>query len=211
MFPKREYILLAILILFHTIGLCGMLLPDIREEMLAYSSMNLYLTFVVLMISGGRKSMRYFIFVLMLYLYGMSIELIGVHTGILFGQYQYGASLGSKFLEVPYVLGINWVILVISCSLLSHRLIRNMWGGIILAALLMTGMDFLIEPVAIASDYWSWSGGEVPWFNYLCWFLLAIPPLWVFRKFVIRTEQSLVGIGLCMVYFLFFGILNLCL
>ena len=42
-----------------------------------------------------------------------------------------------------------------------------------LAALLMLGIDYIMEPVAIASDFWNWNGTIVPLWNYICWFLIA--------------------------------------
>ena len=38
----------------------------------------------------------------------------------------------------------------------------------------MLGVDLIMEPVAIANQFWSWEGGDVPLYNYVCWFLIAI-------------------------------------
>jgi putative membrane protein len=73
----------------------------------------------------------------------------------------------------------------------------------------MTGLDFLIEPVAVSSDFWSWENGAIPLFNYVCWFLIALP----LHFYLIKRktpEQNPVSIGLFLVLIVFFGVLNFC-
>jgi putative membrane protein len=42
-----------------------------------------------------------------------------------------------------------------------------------MGSLLMVGLDILIEPVAIALDFWEWSEGSIPLKNYLGWFVIS--------------------------------------
>ena len=42
---------------------------------------------------------------------GMGVEIVGVKTGVLFGEYFYGNNLGLKILGVPILIGINWAVL----------------------------------------------------------------------------------------------------
>jgi putative membrane protein len=38
----------------------------------------------------------------------------------------------------------------------------------------MTGLDYLMEPVAVENGYWYWKDGKIPLYNYVCWFLVAL-------------------------------------
>ena len=42
------------------------------------------------------------------------------------------------------------------------------------SSIFMVGLDFLIEPVAISLDFWSWQGGQIPLQNYIMWFLISL-------------------------------------
>ena len=44
---------------------------------------------------------------------GFGVEVIGVETGLLFGDYEYGSGLGPKVLKVPMLMGVLWWILLL--------------------------------------------------------------------------------------------------
>ncbi|MBX7095309.1 MAG: carotenoid biosynthesis protein [Flavobacteriales bacterium] len=101
---------------------------------------------------------------------GYVVEVVGVLTAALFGDYHYGANLGYKMYDVPLVISINWLVMVyVSYSaaalFFSHPLLIALLG-----AGIMTGMDFFIEPVAVKLDYWQWKDGIIPLQNYIAWF-----------------------------------------
>lgn len=205
---RKSLILLSVLVIFHLVGLVGMLLPAYRNQILSLSFMNLMLSFVVLILSRKHQGLNFYLFIILCFVLGMGYELIGVHTGYLFGDYHYGTNLGAKFHGVPYIIGINWFVLAFtSCSLTRLLHVPN-WMKSVLASVLMTLMDFLIEPIAITSGYWTWENGEIPLFNYLCWFFLSLPLTFFYFKLKI-SEQNKVAIGLYFIFVLFFGILNL--
>jgi putative membrane protein len=37
----------------------------------------------------------------------------------------------------------------------------------------MTSLDYLIEPVAIALDFWQWENNIIPIRNYVAWWIIA--------------------------------------
>jgi uncharacterized membrane protein len=99
---------------------------------------------------------------------------LGVHTGLIFGSYQYGPTLGLQLWQVPLLIGLNWLMLVYTTGHLLD-LLRLPWLlKALLAAALMVGLDFFIEPVAVAFDFWSWQGGAIPVSNYAGWFGLSL-------------------------------------
>jgi putative membrane protein len=200
-------ILIAILIIFHTVGLVGLSMPAFREQFLELSFMNLMLSFVVLIASRKEQMNRFLLFLGICFITGMAVEWIGIHTGLLFGDYQYGSNLGVKLAGVPLIIGVNWGVLSVSACTISELFRLKVIPSAILSAALMTGLDFLIEPVAIVSDYWTWNSSEIPLFNYLCWFLIAIPLHYVYFRWKL-VEKNKVAIALFIILALFFIILN---
>ena len=75
------------------------------------------------------------------------------------------------------------------------------------AAVLTALYDVVIEPVAIALDYWQWGGGEIPLQNYLAWAAIAFLISWPLYAFRIRFRSPVL-----VVYFwaqlFFFVVLN---
>ena len=59
-------------------------------------------------------------------------------------------------------------------QILARYVKGGLVGQSILAGLLCTLMDFVIEPIAIKYDFWSWEGNEIPLFNYLTWFVFSV-------------------------------------
>ena len=102
--------------------------------------------------------------------FGFAIEVIGVHSQVVFGSYSYGKSLGVKILDVPLIIGVNWFLLALMFGSLATRLKAHWSMKAILASLLMVAVDYLIEPVAIFMDYWSWEQNQIPIRNYVGWF-----------------------------------------
>lgn len=202
----RQRLLLAVLIIFHTVGLLG-LMSEQRTYFLSLSSWNLLLALFCVLFSFFRFSFRLFVDVLWIGSIGFLAEWIGVHTGCLFGAYSYGANLGWKLGGIPLIIAGNWVMLSIASTALVANLKLPFWGKAVLSATAMTLLDALIEPVAIASDFWSWTYGTIPFYNYVCWWGLAFPMhCWLLRRK--STEQNIVSVGLFVILTVFFGILN---
>lgn len=202
-----EMTLIAILVIFYTVGVTGLLLPAHRDAFLGLSSMNLLLSFFVLLLARKTKKPLFTLFLFLCFLTGMAVEWIGIHTGWLFGDYAYGANLGAKFDGVPLIIGINWGILsVVTCTAAAYFNWKPIFKALF-SALLMMGLDILIEPVAIDSDYWQWHSTNIPVFNYVCWYLIALPLHFVYFRWKL-DEQNKVSIALFVIMVLFFVVLN---
>jgi putative membrane protein len=106
---------------------------------------------------------------------GLLIEMLGVNTGLIFGNYEYGSVLGFKLFNTPLLIGVNWLILVLSCiGFLQGLRFTNRLLIVVVVAALLTLLDVIVEPVAINLGFWSWEGGVVPFQNYLGWFISAL-------------------------------------
>lgn len=120
---------------------------------------------------------------------GIGAEWIGVHTGYLFGSYAYGENLGPKLDGVPYLIGINWALLSMASGSISQFWELPKWGRILVGGLLMVGLDFFLEQLAPAMDYWAFEEGYPPLWNYICWLLLALCFQWAYQSMDIRGNR----------------------
>jgi putative membrane protein len=107
------------------------------------------------------------------------LEYLGVISGRIFGSYSYGPILQPQLLGVPLAIGFAWLAMVLSSAGIADLLTARAGGGppwvrIPFIALLMVLFDWIMEPAAIKLGYWSWQNGEIPWQNYLAWFLFAM-------------------------------------
>jgi putative membrane protein len=198
-----------LIVLFHAVGLVGLMIGETRPLFLQIVPYHLLLMFGVIVYSHTRYNEKLLLFVLLTYLIGYLAEWLGVHTQLLFGHYNYGGTLGVKVLDIPLTIGINWFLLIYSAGVLMQRFrLKSMWLRIIIGALLLVLLDVLIEPVAIRFDYWQWVGGNIPLKNYLCWFGVSSVMLYIFEKFRFE-KQSIAGPILLITQCVFFAILQL--
>ena len=95
-------------------------------------------------------------------LFGLGVEVLGVHTGWPFGTYQYDSSLGAQLFGVPLVVPFAWVMMV-HPALVAARRVAGHWvfayGGALLAA-----WDLFLDPQMVAAGRWKWevTGAHVP-------------------------------------------------
>lgn len=201
---NKSTVLIVLLVIIHTVGLVG-LNSSWREDFLSLSFFNLLLSFIVLLLAHKKHTINFYVFILSAFTIGMSAEWIGVHTGLLFGNYSYGQNLGPLWWGVPPIIGINWAMLTIISASCVASLHLKWYFKAFLGALLMLVLDFLIEPVAIQSDYWTWYG-EIPIYNYLTWFLIALLLHgWYFKSNLASANK--VAISLYIIQVVFFGTL----
>jgi putative membrane protein len=79
----------------------------------------------------------------------------------------------------------------------------NVFFSAFLTALGAVLFDVVLEPVAMALDYWQWRGDAVPLQNYLAWFVIAFAFSFLYRKMRIRTN-TVVPAGYIGIQWLFF-------
>jgi len=222
-FTKFE-IATAIAVLFHSIGLVGLLFFD-KGFFLAATPVNLSLSFTLLVWTQTEKNIPFFLFLLTCFAVGISVEVIGINTGILFGDYTYGDVLGYKIKNVPVLIGINWFIIIYCSGISIHTLLMKAINRvaadtgktpmslkalsvIIDGATLTVFFDWLMEPVAVKLGYWTWNGdGSIPMFNYICWFIVSLLLLTVFH-FAKFNKQNKFAVNLLLIQAMFFLLLR---
>ncbi|MEN9394252.1 MAG: hypothetical protein RL362_473 [Bacteroidota bacterium] len=161
-----------LVVLMYAVGCMGlMLVPDL---FIPLSIWSLIITFFVLFQEemNLKNGLVFFSIAAM----GWFIEYIGVHYHVPFGIYEYGDGLGIKVLDIPLVIGLNWVIVTVS-SWITVEWAFSKWNKlskILMSASLMTILDILIEPVAPHLDYWMFQLNWPPVQNYIAWFWLGL-------------------------------------
>ena len=222
-FTKFE-IATAIAILFHTIGLAGLLFFN-QSFFLAATPVNLLLSFALLIWTQTDKNLYFFLFLAACFTVGIIVEVIGVNTGFLFGDYAYGKVLGPGIKGVPILIGVNWFLIIYCCGISIHTLlmkaIRRVAADtgktpmtlkalsvIIDGATLAVFFDWLMEPVAVKLGYWVWNGnGSVPMLNYICWFVISLLLLMIFH-FAKFNKQNKFAVNLLLIQGMFFLLLR---
>lgn len=199
-------ILVSILILFLAIGLIGFYSPY-NKEFEKLSIYNLLLTFILVFLSFYSDRKIFIRTFLIIFCLGFTAEQIGVHTSLLFGEYSYGDNLGVQLFDVPIAIGINWAILSIGAWHISSMIKLNKFRKILLASLLMVFFDLIMEPSAIYLVYWSWDHGTIPLYNYLSWFIISIPAMFVCSKF--QNKDAGITKTVFIAQLLFFSLINI--
>lgn len=205
---SRTSIAIAIILLFHAVGLTGFFIGGVRPLFLRIVPFHLLLMLGVLLYSYGRPAGKLLWFGGVVYLIGFVAEWIGVHRGWPFGDYSYGHTLGVKLFDIPLTMGINWFMLVYAVGA-TLQYIGLKWPPlrVLAGAAILTVLDILIEPIAQRFDYWHWAEGHPPLKNYAGWLAVSLLCLILFELFKFK-RPNLAAVVLLIVQFLFFGLLQ---
>lgn len=218
----KKHSLLYIALLFHVSGLIGILCTPYKDLFVQSTPIVLLTMFVLLTYSQIKSAPAYFIFFLIAFVMGMATEIVGVNTGLLFGTYHYGQVLGPKVYGVPWLIGFNWFFIVFCASAFITECLNAVqtkfnltipasWFSIMVVmggAAIATCFDLILEPLAIKLHFWSWENGDIPVFNYICWFIISAILLSIkmyFKKLSVQPFAT----GLLLIQALFFLVLNL--
>lgn len=207
---KKYHIALVLLFIFYTVGIIGLSIPAAKDLFLGLTPINLLLTLVVLAWGHPKVDFKLILGFILAFLIGFFIEVAGVHTGMLFGEYTYGDPLGWKMFDVPLLIGVNWFLLAYASLGTASLMLNNKWLQWALAALIMVSLDFFIEPVAIELDFWDWTGGHIPIRNYIMWFITAFVVQMGLGLLGLKTNNKL-ALVIMAIQFYFFIALNLLL
>ncbi|GJM59580.1 MULTISPECIES: carotenoid biosynthesis protein [Persicobacter] len=165
--------LLVLLATMHLAGVIGLTFEYSRPYFQLLTPLNLLFSNFVLFQFHHNKTRGFYLFAFSAFTVGLLMEMIGVNTGLIFGQYQYGQTLGLKIFHTPLTIGLNWFSLVYGSSYLFQQLKIHQLFKAALAAGTMVTLDIFIEPVAMALDFWNWENETIPFQNYLGWFIIA--------------------------------------
>ena len=208
---NKKNISIFIIWLVHISGLLGMVFYDL-DFFAGYTSINLFLMSIILFANIKLNNKNQIFSLLLIFLIGMFSEFIGVNYGLIFGEYIYGNNLGFKLFGVPFLIGLNWVILTVICANIASILIKNnsIIQIIILGTLLMLFMDFVMEPIAPKLDLWKFKNLVVPTSNYIGWLIISILTQTIYN-IQFKEKEVKLSFNLYTAIFIFFVFLNLIL
>ncbi|MEO7310866.1 MAG: carotenoid biosynthesis protein [Chitinophagaceae bacterium] len=212
-----------IALLFHVSGFIAIAFFH-SQVFVNLTPLNLLVSLALIFYTQEKINLNFLLFVLAAFSIGFGAEWIGINTGHLFGQYQYGDILGKKWQDVPWMIGVIWFITIYCIGVSMHMLHRmlvnrqpeaasklgNGWLQVSLVAdgaALAVLFDWIIEPVAVRLGFWQWKDGFIPTFNYWCWFGVSILLLLIFR--LLRFDKhNLFAVHLLLIQLMFFLLLR---
>ena len=197
---------IGIIWLFHICGMIGISYGN-KEFFLAFTPINLFISFVLLFINQLQLEKSELNAALIIFFIGMISEILGVNYGLIFGDYVYLDNLGFKVLGVPVLIGINWIILTFITGSMSSYIIKNKYIAALTGAILMILLDLIIEPVAPLLGFWIFDLPTVPLQNYIGWFVIGLTTQYIYH-FNIERKEYLFSINLLLVNAIFFAFLN---
>lgn len=204
----REFNIVPYLDIFYTVGIVGLILPQTRDFFILLVPFNLLMNILLLLLYHGKITSRFIWPAVVIYLAGFFVEVVGVETGVIFGAYAYGPTLGPRIFHTPLMIGVNWLMLVYGSLVISSRFLDSRYFRVLIAAVLMVVYDFALEPAAIDLDMWDW-GGPVPFQNYIGWFVISFILAWFADITGMVNRSNKIAAPLFFIQLGFFVILDL--
>ncbi|CAN5798690.1 hypothetical protein BH10BAC3_BH10BAC3_17840 [soil metagenome] len=229
---NRQQIATFIALAFHISGFIAIAFFK-SALFISLTPLNLFICAALIFWTQELISTPFLIFCFFSYAAGFIAEYIGINTGILFGDYRYGEVLGPKWKDVPWMIGLQWMVTMycigISMSMLHQKLSNvqqkqdlaaieqkalatrsKRWtflSTVVDGALLAVLFDYVIEPAATTLGYWHWADNDIPRGNYYSWWLVSVVILIAFYYLNFK-KQNLFAVHLLLIQFMFFLLIN---
>jgi putative membrane protein len=200
--------LIAFLSFFYLVGVAGISWERTRPLFEALVPFTLLFSLYFLWLFHEQHNLRFYLTALGIFLAGFLVEVAGVNTGLIFGHYTYGDTLGVKLWNTPLMIGVNWLLLIYTSWVLTGFITDSRWIRYALGGTAMVLYDVFLEPVAIKLDMWSWTYGEIPLQNYAAWFIVSVILL-VLLDFNTKQLKNKIAASLFIIQVVFFLLLNI--
>ncbi len=187
---SKSRLLIGIFILFYSVGIGLFSIEQTRSLFIILTPFSLIFSFGAVLLfqkEWPRKQAFAFVFV---FIVSLIIEIIGVNTGILFGNYVYGPALGIKIFDTPLLIGLNWLILVYFTSAIVNHHLNKKITRIFVGSAIMVGYDALLEYVAPVMHMWSWDTSYPGIRNFIMWFFMALVFHTLFQKLELKIDNK---------------------
>ncbi len=209
---KTGTLVTIFLIIFYGVGVFGLSYPKTQKLFIILMPWSLLMGMGILAWMHRSWKPRQIWYFQGIALFGFGIEVAGVLTGHVFGNYTYGSALGFKIpgTDTPPIIGLNWLMLIYCIYSMLRKVALHPVLQVIFGAGLMVAYDILLEPVAMKLDMWDWADGLVPLQNYVAWFVISLIMLSVLHIAKLRYRNS-VATAMFFVQLGFFLLLNLTL
>lgn len=206
---KRVYVSIGIIWLFHISALIGITLGYV-DWFIEKTPLNLFICLGLFLWVYPIRSTKHITAFFIFFGGGMLAEWIGVKYGFLFGTYEYGGNFGPKVDGVPYLIGTYWALLTFITASISEYVVKPTIAKVVMAAVLMTVLDYFMEHSAPRFDFWEFEGGLALAGNYITWFILALLFQGVLRYFKTLGNRffSLNLYAAQLIFFIYFYVLE---
>jgi len=198
--------------IFFSIGLALPYIPELlfieEASIIAVILLSLPAFYAV-----TKKYKNGLLLVVLLGIFALMIESIGVHTGFPYGDFSYTLPFGYKiFGTTPWTVFFAWTPLVFGSYFISSLFKEKIYRFAIYL-LLLVGTDLVLDPGAVARGLWSyevsgfWYG--VPLSNFLGWIFsgtIAFLLLERIKKEYVHTYSSLGSLSLLLSLALWSGV-----
>lgn len=206
-FQLSEKVAKVIVVIWYLVGIAGFMIRPLEPIFQKLTPFGIVMAALLLLYFHEPKNRKSWLVFSGIALVGFFVEVIGVNTQLIFGFYNYGNSLGPKIWNTPVAIGLNWLILIYCISAWAKP-IRDTWYFPLVGAAVMVTFDWLMEPVAIATDMWGWAYNFIPLKNYLDWFLVSGVLFLIIRILKVEIRNSIANL-LFLMQLIFFLSLNL--
>ena len=194
------------LIVLYASGLIGMHIPAVSATFISLVPLTLWFTGFICFWYFPKPSIQAYILLAAIAVAAWMLEVAGVRTGQIFGEYAYGRTLGYQVIHVPITIGINWILLVmVTGAVVAEWNVGGKIGRAALGAGLMTALDVLIEPVAVHFDFWQWNNNNIPVQNFIAWWVASFFFHWVYISADLPAKSSLFRLIAALQFLFFLG------
>lgn len=171
---KTEQKINAFLAIFFGVGVAGLAHETTQDYFLLLMPFSILLGMGLMFWVHRKWKRRHFWYFGLIVILGYGVEVAGVLTGDVFGEYNYGSALGFKLWGTPPMIGLNWLMLTYCVYVMLRKMSLHPIVQVLLGSALMVAYDVIMEPVAISLGMWSWAGHIPPLQNYLAWFVISL-------------------------------------
>lgn len=178
----RAFLIAAIFI----VGIIGHLISSISYLMIVMTPLILFIVGVLVIYTDSGQNPGILIRVFIIFISTLILEIIGIKTGLVFGEYSYTEVLGPAVLGTPLVIGLNWTVLILGANGIGRKIVKNHYLSSFFAAIILVLFDYIMEPVAIKLNYWQWQDSIIPLQNYAAWFVISFG----FSFFISKVERQ---------------------
>lgn len=212
---RKEKIASGVIALNHLIGWVGLNFTEYPSIFVLLTPVNILVTVAVIASFVQPFNKKFGWFMLLSSVFGWLVEFVGVHSGRLFGSYEYVNLAGPALFEIPLIIGVNWFLLSYAiANLLDIIKINNIYLFTFLGAAAMVLLDVFIEPFAVEFKLWEWATltGMPALQNYIAWFFVSIFIFVLYKKMKFKQTNRVAALSLgVMLLFFILNFIVICL
>lgn len=113
---------------------------------------------------------------------GLVAEVVGVRTGVPFGDYAYAGTLGPEVAGVPALVPLAWVMMTWPALQVGRLLGRGRTTTALVAAWALAAWDVFLDPQMVDAGHWTWAAPHpalpgvegIPLTNFAGWLVVSL-------------------------------------